>query len=135
MITLEEFGQKEIHWIYVDTVNFQTYEFRLQSSAEWFGYKSHSSGLTFEFVCALCRAKVYPSSYNLSYTQSVRIALTQHLLPLVSLCQIAWVKGLEPSVKMHDGTMFHGGTKHEKNLGKTAMYHILPAGGESIGDF
>ena len=57
-ITFEGFDPKEIHWITADTVNFRTQEFRLQPLAGWFDYKSHSSGLKYEFACALRHPEV-----------------------------------------------------------------------------
>ena len=35
---------------------------------------------------------------------------------------------------MHDGTMFRGGKKADKQLDKAALYHILPTGKKAIGD-
>ena len=57
-ITFDGFDPEEIHLISVDTVNFRTQEFRLDPSTDWFDVKSHSSGLKYEFACALRSPKV-----------------------------------------------------------------------------
>ena len=44
------------------------------------------------------------------------------------------MRGPEPAGKMHDGTMFRGGRKGDKQLDKAALYHKLPAGKKAIGD-
>ena len=103
-ITFDGFDPSEVYWISVDTVNFRTQEFRLDPSTDWFDYKSHSSGLKYEFACALRRP------------------------------EIVWVKGPKPCGVHQDGTMFRGGKKGEENLDTTALYHVLPKGKKAIGD-
>lgn len=105
-IVFRDFEDSEIHWITVDTVNFRTQEFRLDPSEKWFDYKSHSSGLKYEFAVALRRP------------------------------DIVWIRGPVPAGEMNDYTMFRGGTKNEKKekMDKNALYFKLPDGKKAIGD-
>jgi len=63
-ITFDGFDPDEIHLISVDTVSFRTQEFRNDPSSDWFDFKSHSSGLKYEFACALRRPKVPKSLFG-----------------------------------------------------------------------
>ena len=105
-ITFDGFDPKETYWISVDTVNFRTQEFRLDPSADWYDFKSNSSGLKYEFACALRRP------------------------------EIVWVNGPKPCGLSSDSTMFRGGKKddEEGDLDTTALYHMLPEGKKAIGD-
>ena len=105
-ITFDGFDPKEIYWISVDTVSFRTQEFRLDPSADWYDFKSNSSGLKYEFACALRRP------------------------------EIVWVNGPKPCGLSSDSTMFRGGKKDddEGDLDTTALYHMLPKGKKAIGD-
>ena len=105
-ITFDGFDPKEIYWISVDTVSFRTQEFRLDPSADWYDFKSNSSGLKYEFACALRRP------------------------------EIVWVNGPKPCGLAADSTMFRGGKKDddEGDLDTTALYHMLPKGKKAIGD-
>ena len=105
-ITFDGFDPEEIYWISVDTVNFRTQEFRLDPSAKWYDFKSNSSGLKYEFACALRRP------------------------------EIVWVNGPKPCGLSSDSTMFRGGKKDddEGDLDTTALYHMLPKGKKAIGD-
>ena len=82
-ITFDGFDPDEIHLISVDTVNFRTQEFRLDPSSDWFDVKSHSSGLKYEFACALRRPKVSkPVHCCLQF--SIRTIPNQTFYPLFS---------------------------------------------------
>ncbi|KAL7536423.1 hypothetical protein ACHAWF_013824 [Thalassiosira exigua] len=65
---------------------------------------SNSSGLKYEFAVALRRAKIVS------------------------------IRGPVPAGQMHDGTMFRGGTKQDKEKDMDALYYKLPAGKKAIGD-
>lgn len=49
-IKLDGFDDDEIYIFGVDGVHFLTEEFRLQPSSIWYDFKSHSSGLKYEFA-------------------------------------------------------------------------------------
>ena len=93
-IVFDGFADDEVHWITVDTVNFQTQEFRLDPSSDWFDFKSHGSGLKYELACAIRRP------------------------------DIVWVKGPEPAGEMYDGTIFRGGKKAINLTSLTKMRSI-----------
>ena len=103
-IKFEGFDQREMYWISVDTVNFVTEEFRVDPSSDWFDWKSHGSGLKYEFAMALRRPKIVS------------------------------VRGpAKPGVEQ-DPVMFRGGKKGDQSLDTTALYHLLPDGKKAIGD-
>ena len=97
-IKFEGFDQEEKYWISVDTVTFVTEEFRLDPSSDWFDWKSHGSGLKYEFALALRRAKIVS------------------------------VRGPAKPGREQDSVMFRGGGKDDENLDKTALYHLLTPG-------
>jgi hypothetical protein len=85
-------------------VNFRTQKFRLDSSTNWFDYNSHSSGLKYDFACALQRPK------------------------------IVLVKGPVPHGVQQESIFFSRREKIKKDLGKSALYYALPQGKRAIGD-
>ena len=104
VIKFEGFDAREVYWISVDTVTFVTEEFCLDPSSEWFDWKSHGSGLKYEFALALRRA------------------------------EIVLVRGPAKPGTEQDSVIFRGGGKNDKNLDKTALYPLLPPGKKAIGD-
>ena len=78
------FNPEETYWISVDTVNFQTQEFWLVPLLDWFDYKIRSSGLNYEFACALRHPK------------------------------LALARGPEPAEVKGDSTIFMEGNKDKK---------------------
>ena len=96
----------EIYILTVDGVNFKTQEFRSDPSAKWYDHKSKSSGLTYQFACAI--------RHN----------------------QVVWIEGPIPAGSKHDITIFRGGTKEQPkdNWDQNAMYFKLPPGKKAVGD-
>ena len=52
------FDENEVYIFGVDTVHFLTEEFRLDPSSKWYDFKSHSSGLKYEFAMAIGRPAI-----------------------------------------------------------------------------
>lgn len=98
------FEHEEIHWVTVDTVTFETQEFRNDPPTKYYDQKHNGCGLKYEFAVALRRPK------------------------------LVWIRGPIPAGQMHDSTMFRGGRKNDKTLDKSALYSQLPPGKKAIAD-
>ncbi|KAL7541847.1 hypothetical protein ACHAWF_007034 [Thalassiosira exigua] len=57
-ILFEGFEEDDVYPFAVDCVHFTTNEFRLTPSSEWYDFKSHSSGLKYEFALAIRRPAI-----------------------------------------------------------------------------
>ena len=58
VIVFGGFENDEVYIFGVDTVHFITQEFRLDPSSKWYDFKSHSSGLKYEFAMAISRPAI-----------------------------------------------------------------------------
>ena len=58
VIVFGGFDEDEVYIFGVDTVHFITQEFRLDPSSKWYDFKSHSSGLKYEFAMAIGRPAI-----------------------------------------------------------------------------
>jgi hypothetical protein len=105
-IKFEDWRSDEVHIISVDGTNFRTEEFHLEPSSKWYDHKTHSCGLKYEFSLALWRNS------------------------------LMWIRGPFPTGKLHDLTVFRGGTlqQGEQNWNREALYFHLPPGTKAIGD-
>ena len=54
-IGFDVFSDNEMYVTRLDCVNFIINEFRLDPSSKWHNFKSHSSGLKYEFVMPIIR--------------------------------------------------------------------------------
>ena len=105
-IKFEGWGKNEVHIVSVDGTNFHTEEFRLELSSKWYDHKTYSCGLKYEFALAIRRNK------------------------------LVWMRGPFPAGKLHDLTVFRGGSKKQgkKNWDRDSLYFKLPQGMKAIGD-
>ena len=70
IIIFPEFQDTEIYIFGIDTVHMITQEFRTDPSTKWYDFKSHSSGLKYEYAMSIREPKIiwrngpFPASFH-----------------------------------------------------------------------
>ena len=90
VILFDGFDEKEIHWISVDTVNYESEELRLNPSTNWYNHKKNGAGFKYEYALALRRVSFKDLENNDYSTKLTRLISNSLGRYAVKACVYAW---------------------------------------------